>query len=80
LETEYDITTEPAEMPLTTPPDTDAIASSLLLHDPPSTELPRLIVALTHTVDAPVMVPADGTSITVTMAVAVAEPQLPDTE
>lgn len=57
-----------------------ATASVLLVHVPPETLLLRLIVEPTHTEEAPLIVPALGTGFTVTVAEAVAEPQILETE
>ncbi len=67
-------------MPETTPDElivpTDVL---LLLHVPPPVALLSVIVAVTHSTDAPVMVPAEGVEVTVTIFVVDALPQLPVT-
>lgn len=45
-----------------------------LLHVPPLTALPSVELPPMHTLDVPVIVPADGAPFTVTTAVAVAVP------
>ena len=70
----------PADTPLTLPDaSTDAIAALLVLHDPPDTVSDNVVVAPTHTVDAPVITPPDGDVFTVNDVVALAAPQLPVT-
>ena len=67
----------PAATPLTTPDVlTVAVPVLLLAHTPPVVASLSVVVALTHTVAVPVMVPADGAALTVTTCVVVAEPQL----
>lgn len=46
----------------------------LLLHVPPLTALPSVELPPTHTLDVPVIVPADGALFTVTTAVAEQSP------
>jgi hypothetical protein len=58
----------PALTPLTTPPeDTVALAVLLLLHEPPDTVSLNVIVAASHTLVAPDIVPAAGAAFTVTL-------------
>ncbi len=68
--------TLPDATPVTTP---DALIVATLvfevLHAPPEPEVERLAVAPVHAVAAPVIVPADGSALTVATAVAAAEPQ-----
>ncbi len=60
---------------LTTPdPSTVAMAGALLVHDPPEVALLSVMVAFSHTEDAPVMLPREGVASTVTTAVAAVEP------
>src|SRR3954466_13500961 len=67
----------PEASPLTTPVAlTEAIAGALLVHVPPEPEVDNVITELTHTAEAPVMVPASGSGLTVMALVAVAVPQL----
>jgi hypothetical protein len=56
----------PADTPLTTPVAllTDAIVGTLLLHVPPPVVLVRVVVAPTHAVVVPLMVPAVGSGFT----------------
>ena len=68
--------TEPAETPVTTPPD-ETVADELLAdHVPPPAVLVSVIVAPTLTAVAPVIVPALGNALTLIAFVAVAVPQL----
>ena len=46
------------------------------VHTPPLTASVSVAVAPTHTLDAPVMLPADGVAVTFTVCIAVADPQL----
>ena len=64
----------PVTMPVVEP--TDATDVALLLQVPPAILLLKLMVAPTHTVEAPLMVPALGTGLTVMVADAVADPQV----
>ncbi len=69
----------PAATPVTTPVPGSTIATPGVVLDqvPPTSPLAlRLIVALTHTDDAPLTVPAFGSEFTVTTIPAVDEPQL----
>ena len=68
----------PGATPVTTPVVEPTVATdvALLLQVPPAILLLRLMVAATHTVEAPLMVPAVGTGLTVTVADAVADPQV----
>ena len=55
-----------------------ATAVLLLLHVPPATASPKVNVAApAHTLNVPVIVPADGREFTVTVCVAVTVPQDP---
>lgn len=77
LVTVYDIVTEPTATPVTTPVLLIvAIEGLLLLQVPPVTALINVLDEPGHTVVEPVMVPADGVVITVTVAVVPALPQL----
>ncbi len=77
LDTEYEMSTVPATTPVTTPVlPTVAIATSDDDHVPPVVVLLRVIVLPTHTIDAPVIVPAEDNGLTVTVAVR----KHPDTE
>jgi hypothetical protein len=63
--------------PVTAPKElTVAIDVLLLLHAPPLTVLPKVIVALEHTEAAPLIVPATGVEFTVTDLVVQLVPQL----
>ena len=68
----------PDEMPFTIPFAAPTVATviSLLLHTPPPAEFVSVTVELRHTFVAPDIVPADGNVCTVTVAVALAVPQL----
>lgn len=68
----------PGATPVTTPvaEPTVAIDVALLVQVPPAMLLLKLMVDATHTVEAPLMVPALGTGLTVTVADAVADPQV----
>ncbi len=60
---------------LTTPdPSTVAIAGAVLVQDPPVVALLSVMVAFSHTVEAPVMLPSVGVASTVTTAVVAVEP------
>jgi hypothetical protein len=50
------------------------MAGALLVHDPPEVALLSVMVAFSHTEDAPVMLPREGVASTVTTAVAAVEP------
>ena len=64
-------------MPVTVPSvPTVALAVAPLAHVPPVAVVVSAVVAPTHTVAAPVIVPALGSGSTVTACVAVAVPQL----
>ena len=71
----------PEVTPLTRPVAlfTEATVGVALVQLPPLTVLARVVVAPTHTVVAPDMVPASGSGLTVTVAVAATVPQLPVT-
>jgi hypothetical protein len=67
-------------MPVTTPALLMvATAVVLLLHVPPVVASVRVAVRPEHTVDAPVMIPADGVALIVTALVAAAVPQVLET-
>ena len=64
-------------MPVTTPDVfTVAILEAPEVHTPPDVALANAVVALTHTVEAPVIVPALAEAFTVTTRVAATLPQL----
>ena len=70
----------PAELPVTIPAvPTEATEELLLVHEPPVVVLLSVVVLPVHTVAVPVIVPADGVLVTVTICVAVLEPQAPET-
>jgi hypothetical protein len=80
LVTVYDMSTEPAAMPLTTPAaDIVATEGSELSQVPPLVVLLSVMLLPVQTTDGPLMVPAAGSGLTVTSIVAFAVPQLPDT-
>jgi uncharacterized MnhB-related membrane protein len=68
----------PAERPFTIPEvaPTDAMVGALLVQEPPETVLPSVIDELTHTEEAPVIVPAFGNGLIVIFFVTLAVPQL----
>ena len=68
----------PAATPVTTPVAAPTVATDvvLLLQVPPAILLLSMMVAPAHTVEAPLIVPALGTGSTVTVADAVADPQV----
>ena len=66
----------PADTPDTTPEVTGAIGVLLLLHTPPDTLLLSDVVLPIQAVAEPVIVPALGNGLTVTIRVAIALPQL----
>ncbi len=59
----------PAATPVTAPKGLTEAFPVRLLHVPPVTELVSVVVAPTQTVGDPVTVPADGSGLTVAMAV-----------
>ena len=70
----------PVVLPLTTPAAlTLAIAALLLLHVPPLTASLKVVVVPVQTDVTPVMVPADGNGLIMTVVVADTLPQLPVT-
>jgi hypothetical protein len=76
LVTEYDMMTLPPDTPVTMPvPPTVAIVVLLLLQTPPGATSVNVMFVPSHTVDAPIMVPATGTISTVIGEVVVAVPQ-----
>ncbi len=73
----YEMVTVPAVTPLTTPEAfMVAIAVLLLVHVPPATASDKVTVAPVHSVEVPVIVPALGAGLTVTVSTALAEPQV----
>ena len=77
LVTVYLIVSSPASTPVTTP-DTDTVAFAFAtLHIPPVAASVNVVVAPAHTPVAPVMLPAEGDTLTVMTFVAYAVPQLP---
>lgn len=77
LETVYEIVTVPGLTPVTVPELlTVAKAVLLLLHVPPLPDPLRLSVAPWHTLPPPVIVPADGSGLTVIAWKACTDPQL----
>ena len=67
----------PATTPVTVPAVLMlAMVGLPLLHAPPLAVLVNVVVAATHTLDAPLMVPADAVAVTVTVCVAAVVPQL----
>ena len=78
--TEYEIMTLPAATPLTTPPLTVAVKSLLLVQVPPPVALLNVIDDPTQTDVKPVIVPATGNGLTVTICVSTVVPQLFVTE
>lgn len=80
LLTKYDIVVVPADRPLTKPVLlTVAILVVPLLHTPPVVASVNDVVAPAHTVDAPVIIPAMGNGLMLTVAVATAIPQAVET-
>ena len=76
LVTEYEIVVFPAATPSTDPVLlTVAIPVEPLIQLPPVAGSERMIVAPGHNAEAPTIVPATGNGFTVTMLVAIAEPQ-----
>ena len=65
-------------MPVTSPVVfTEATAAASVLHVPPPTALVNVVVAPTHTVDAPAIAAGvAGAGLTVMLAISVAVPQL----
>src|SRR5438270_480369 len=61
-------------MPVTAPPDTVAVAVLLLLHEPDEPVCVNVTECPTHTVVAPLMLPADGEPLIVITFVAIALP------
>ncbi len=77
LVTVYNILVLPAVMPATLPPVlTVATAILLLLQVPPEVASARRVAEPAHILSVPVMDPADGSGLTVTVAVSVVVPQL----
>src|SRR4029453_4143993 len=75
--TVYDIIAVPAAIAVTMPPAlTVAIPDAPELQEPPPTELLNVMVLPVQTVDVPVIVPAFGSGLTVTICVSTAVPQL----
>jgi hypothetical protein len=71
LVTVYDIMVVPADTPVMVPDDEPAVAIPvlLLLHTPLPAASDRVVAVVGHKVKVPVMVPADGTALTVTTVV-----------
>jgi hypothetical protein len=69
LVTAYLIVSRPAVIPVTTPPETVALVL-LLLHVPPVTTSVNMMAEPTHTPEAPVILPAFGNGLTVTVLTA----------
>jgi hypothetical protein len=77
----YDILAEPEATPVTTPElVTLAIEDDDVLHVPPDTEPDKAVNEPAHTVDAPEIAGVAVAPLMVTIRVAVADPQLPETE
>ena len=77
LVTEYVIVAVPTAIPVTIPEALIvAIEGAELDHVPPVVVLVNVVVEPAQTVDAPVIVPADGPLITITDVVLLVEPQL----
>ena len=77
LFTVYDIVVVPADKPVTTPEVlTEPTAGLALLHSPPPAALVSDVLAPTHTIAVPAIVPASGIGLTVATCVAAAVPQL----
>ena len=77
LVTEYEILAVPADTPVTAPVAAVVATEVLLLdHTPPPVPSARVVTAPAHTDPAPLMLPAVGKGLTVTVAVVLAEPQL----
>jgi hypothetical protein len=75
--TVYDIIAVPAAMPVTTPLVlTVAIPAAPVLQVPPLAKLLNEVVLPAQIVAVPVIVPASGSGLTVTICVATAVPQL----
>jgi hypothetical protein len=67
----------PVATPNTTPVlDTEAIEVLLLVHTPPASVSLKVVVPPVQTVEAPVIRPAPGNGLTVTVAVALRAPQV----
>jgi hypothetical protein len=76
LVTAYDIVAVPEATPVTLPVEpTAAIPVDTELQIPPPAPSVKLVVAPTHTVAVPLMLPALGTELTVTTTAALALPQ-----
>ena len=71
--TVYIILSIPATTPVTKPHETVAFVL-LVLHAPPATISVKAIDAPTHTLDSPVIMPAEGSVITVIVFIEVATP------
>ena len=69
-ETVYVITDVPADTPVTTPVDELIVATPVLalVHAPPLTLEPKVVVVLSHKVVVPLNVPALGDAVTVTVS------------
>jgi hypothetical protein len=76
FETAYEMVVVPATSPLTIPVvPTDATLLLLLLHTPPVVTLLSEVFASSHTVVAPIIDPAFGNGLTVTIFEVLAVPQ-----
>ena len=69
------IVSVPFDTGVTTPPLLIVACPLLLLQMPPGIASLKVTVVLPHRLDAPVMLPALGSALTVTSAVVAAEPQ-----
>ncbi len=67
----------PIVTPVTMPLGVTVALALLLLHTPPAVASLSVINAPVHTTEEPVMLPADGGPLTVTVAVTADVPQLP---
>ena len=73
--TEYPIVSVPAVTPLTIPVEPTVAVALLLLHVPPPIPSVNMIDELTHTLAAPVILPAFGSGLTTIDLIAIAVPQ-----
>jgi hypothetical protein len=79
LVTVYIIVSNPAETAVSTPAPVMLACILLILHVPPGAASVYIVKPPTHIVDGPTITPATGAALTVTVVVATAVPQLPDT-
>jgi hypothetical protein len=81
FEATYEMMAVPADVPLTIFIEEPMVAMVvlLLLHKPPLPVLDSVVVPPAHSVAVPVIVPAEGDAVTVTVVIAFAEPQVLDT-